>query len=142
MKPYSNDLRRRIVEAYDSGEYSLDEAAELFSVSLATVKNFVRRNRLTGSADSLPHAGGKKPALNEKARNFLAELVKRNNDLTLAQLCRRVKARHKKAVSVPTIGRLLQAMGLPRKKSHSTQLSATRPGSSKREVSTSKRSAG
>lgn len=142
MKPYSNDLRRRIVEAYDSGEYSLDEVAELFSVSLATVKNFVRRNRLTGSADALPHAGGRKPALNEKARNFLGELVKQNNDLTLAQLCRRVKARHKKAVSVPTIGRLLRAMGLPRKKSHPTPVRATRPGSSKREVNTSKRSAG
>jgi transposase len=142
MKPYSNDLRRRIVEAYDSGEYSLAEVAELFSVSLATVKNFVRRNRLTGSADALPHAGGKKPALNEKARSFLCELVKQNNDLTLAQLCRRVKARHKKAVSVPTIGRLLQALGLPRKKSHSTRVSATLQESNKRELSTGKRSAG
>lgn len=142
MKPYSNDLRRRIVEAYDSGEYSLDEVAELFSVSPATVKNFVRRNRLTGSADALPHAGGRKSALNEKARNFLCELVRQNNDLTLAQLCRRVKARHKKPVSVPTIGRLLQTMGLPRKKSHSTLRSATRPEFSKREESTSKRSAG
>ena len=142
MKPYSNDLRRRIVQAYDSGQYSLEEVADLFSVSLATVKNFVRRDRLTGSAHALPHSGGKKPALNEKARNSLGELVKQNNDLTLAQLCRRVKSRHKKAASVPTIGRLLQAMGLPRKESHSTPVSATRLGSSKREVSTGKRSAG
>jgi transposase len=142
MKPYSNDLRHRIVEAYDSGEHSLAEVAELFSVSLATVKNFVRRNRETGSADALPHAGGRKPVLNEKARSFIGELVKQNNDLTLAQLCRRVKARHKKAVSVPTMGRLLQALGLARKKSRYTPQSVTRPGFSKREVSTGKRSAG
>jgi len=125
MKPYSNDLRRRIVEAYDSGEHSLDDVAELFSVSKATVKNFVRRNRETGSADALPHAGGKKPALNEKARRFVVELVKKNNDLTLAQLCRRLKGRHKQAVSVATMGRLLQALDLPRKKSRSTPPSAT-----------------
>ena len=142
MKPYSNDLRRRIVEAYDSGEHSLAEVAELFSVSLATVKNFVRRNRLTGTADALPHAGGRKAALNEKARNFIAGVVKQNNDLTLAQLCRRVKARHKKAVSVPTMGRLLQALDLPGKKSRSTPQSATLKGFSKRGVSTGKRSAG
>jgi transposase len=142
MKPYSNDLRRRIVEAYDSGEHSLAEVAELFSVSLATVKNFVRRNRLTGTADALPHAGGRKAALNEKARNFIAGVVKQNNDLTLAQLCRRVKARHKKAVSVPTMGRLLQALDLPRKKSRSTPQSATLKEFSKRGVSTGKRSAG
>jgi transposase len=61
MKPYSNDLRRRIVEAYESGEHSLDDVATFFSVSKATMKNFARRNRLTGSADALPHAGGKKP---------------------------------------------------------------------------------
>jgi transposase len=141
MKPYSNDLRRRIVEAYDSGEYSLAEVAELFTVSLATVKNFVRRYRLTGSADALPHAGGRKAALNEKARSFIAGLVKQDNDLTLAQLCKRAKARHKKAVSVPTMGRLLQALDLPRKKSRSTPQSATLKEFSRREVSTGKRSA-
>jgi transposase len=141
MKPYSNDLRRRIVEAYDSGEHSLAEVADLFSVSLASVKNFVRRNRETGSADALPHAGGKKPSLNEKARSFVGELVKQNNDLTLAQLCRRVKARHRQAVSVPTMGRLLQTLGLPRKKSRSTLRSVTRPGFSKRAASTGKKSA-
>jgi transposase len=142
MRPYSNDLRRRIVKAYDSGEHSLAEVADLFSVSLATVKNFARRYRDTGSADALPHAGGRKPALNDKARSFIGELVKQNNDLTLAQLCRRVKARHRKVISVPTMGRLLQALGLPRKKSRFTPQSATLKEFSKREVSTGKRSAG
>ena len=49
VKAYSNDLRRKIVEAYESGDYSLGEAADLFGVSLATVKNFLRRKRETGS---------------------------------------------------------------------------------------------
>jgi transposase len=66
MKAYSNDLRHRIVEAYENGQYSQDEVAELFQVSLATVKNFLRRKRETGSPDALPHAGGNKPLLDEK----------------------------------------------------------------------------
>src|SRR5689334_15729949 len=125
MKPYSNDWRRRIVEAYESGKYSQGEVAELFQVSLATVKNFLRRKRETGSSDALPHAGGNKPRLDEKARQFIHECVKGNNDLTLDELCRRVKARHRKSVSRPTMSRLLQALNLPRKKSRSTLRSAT-----------------
>ena len=138
MKPYSNDLRRRIVEACESGKYSQGEVAELFQVSLATVKNFLRRKRQTGSPDALPHAGGNKPLLDEKARLFIRECVKGNNDLTLDELCRRVKARHKKTVSRPTMSRLLQTLNLPRKKSRSTHPSATRRGSSRRAPSTEK----
>jgi transposase len=136
MKPYSNDLRRRIVEACESGKYSQGEVAELFQVSLATVKNFLRRKRETGSPDALPHAGGNKPLLDEKARLFVRQSVEDNNDLTLDELCRRVKARHKKSVSRPTMSRLLQTLNLPRKKSRSTPASATRRGSSKRVPST------
>jgi transposase len=138
MKAYSNDLRRRIVEAYESGHYSQEEVAELFQVSLATVKNFLHRKRETGSPDALPHAGGNRPLLNEKARQFIRQSLEQNNDLTLDELCRRVKARHKKTVSRPTMSRLLQALNLPRKKSRSTPLSARRRASSRREPSTEK----
>ena len=131
MKPYSNDLRRRIVEACESGKYSQGEVAELFQVSLATVKNFLRRKRETGSPDALPHAGGNKPRLDEKARLFIRQSVEENNDLTLDELCRRVKARHRKSVSRPTMSRLLQGLNLPRKKSRSTPPSATPKGFNK-----------
>jgi transposase len=136
MRPYSNDLRHRIVAAYESGQYSQEEVAELFQVSLATVKNFLRRKRETGSPDALPHAGGNKPLLDEKARLFVQQSVEENNDLTLEELCQRVKARHKKTVSRPTMSRLLQALNLPRKKSRSTPQSATQSGYSRHEPST------
>src|ERR1051325_3190068 len=136
MKPYSNDLRRRVVEACESGKYSQGEVADLFQVSLATVKTFRRRKRQTGSPDALPHAGGNKPLLDEKARLFIRQSVEENNDLTLDELCRRVKARHRKSVSHPTMGRRLQALNLPRKKSRSTPPSVTPKGSSKRAPST------
>lgn len=136
MKPYSNDLRRKIVEAYEGGEHSLAEVAELFGVSLATVKNFLRRHRQTGCADALPHAGGRRPSLNEKARASVREALEQNNDLTLAELRRVVKGKHRKEVSLPTISRLLRALDLPRKKSRSTPASATRRESSGRAAAT------
>ena len=142
MKPYSNDLRRRIVETYEGGEHTLAEVADLFSVSLATVKNFLRRKRETGSPDALPHAGGRKPALNEKARLFVREALQQDNDLTLDEPRRRLQAKHKKVVSRPTLCRLLQALDLPRKKSRSTPLSATPRESSRPALSTRKHSSG
>lgn len=140
MNPYSNDLRRRIVETYESGEHTLAEVADLFSVSLATVKNFLRRHRETGSPDALPHAGGRKPALSEKARLFLRDAVEQDNALTLDELRQRLKTKHKQTVSRPTLCRLLQTLGLPRKKSRSTLANATAHGSSKPAPSTRKKS--
>jgi transposase len=142
MKAYSNDLRRRVVETYEGGEHTLAEVADLFQVSLATVKNFLRRYRETGSPDALPHAGGRKPALNEKARQFIREALQQENDLTLDDLRRRLRAKHKQSVSRPTMCRLLQALDLPRKKSRSTPLSATAHESSKPAPSTRGRSSG
>src|SRR5438045_1416639 len=142
MKPYSNDLRRRIVETYESGEHTLAEVADLFSVSLATDKNFLRRHRQTGSPDALPHAGGRKPALNDKARLFIREALRQDNALTLDELRRRLQSRHKQTVSRPTMCRLLQTLDLPRKKSRSTPLSATPRESSRPVPSTRKHSSG
>jgi transposase len=142
MKPYSNDLRRRIVETYESGEHTLAEVADLFSVSLATVKNFLRRHRETGSPDALPHGAGRQLALTEKARLFVRDAVQQDNALTLDELRRRLKSRHKQTVSRPTLCRLLQSLGLPRKKSRSTPQNATPRASSKRAPSTSKKSSG
>jgi transposase len=139
MKPYSNDLRRRIVDAYESGDHTLNEVADLFGVSLATVKNFLRRKRETGSPDAFPHAGGQKPSLTEKARTSVREAISENNDLTLKELRQLVKRKHKKEVSVPTISRLLQTLRLPRKKSRSTPQKEILRESSRLEASTGKK---
>ena len=116
MKAYSNDLRRKIIAAYENNDYSQQQVADLFGVSPATVRNLVRRKRETGSPDALPHAGGRKPALNEKARAFLRQALEQGNDLTLDELRQRLHAKHKQIVSRPTLCRLLQTLDLPRKK--------------------------
>jgi transposase len=138
MRPYSNDLRRRIVAACESNKYSQPQVAALFGVSLATVKNLLRRNRETGSPDALPHAGGKRPAVDDKARAFVHALLTQDNDLSLAELCLRLARTHQKTVSRPTMCRVLHALGLPRKKSRSTPRNVTRPESSRRAVTTEK----
>lgn len=139
MKPYSNDLRRRIVDAYERGGHTLNEVADLFGVSLATVKNFLRRKRETGSPDALPHAGGQKPSLTDKARPSVRDALTENNDLTLKELRQLLKRKHKKEVSAPTMSRLLQSLGLPRKKSRSMPQKEILRESKKLALSTNKK---
>ena len=133
MKPYSNDLRRKIVEAYETGQFTQDEVAELFGVCNATVRNLIRRKRDTGSCDVLPHAGGRTATLDSAERERLRLLARDNDDATLAELCQLVEKKFKKSISNPAMCRLLQTLGLPRKKSRSTPLSATLSESSRRE---------
>ena len=116
MKSYSNDLRRRIVAAYETGDYSQDEIAELFGVCQKTVSNFVRRFEQTGSADHLAHGGGRQAQLDDQARQFIAAQVKEDNDLRLLPLCQMVEEKFKIKVSPSTMSRVLQTLDLPRKK--------------------------
>jgi len=95
MKSYSNDLRRKIVAAYETGDYSQDEMAELFGVCQKTVSNFVRRNDQTGSPDKLPRGGGRQARLDEPARQFIRDLRKASNHLTMIRLMLKRLARNK-----------------------------------------------
>jgi transposase len=130
MTPYSNDLRCKIIAAYESRDSSQREVAMLFGVSPATVRNLVRRKRETGSTDALPHSGGKAPSLDAPARTFVQTVVHHHNDLTLEELVQRVERKHRKKVSLATMCRVLQALGLPRKKSRSTPRKGIPPESS------------
>lgn len=129
MKAYSNDLRRKIVAAYERSRRSQREIAELFGVSPATVRNFVRRKRERGSPDELPRGGGAPARINDEARAELRRLVASSPDATLEEarehLAREVGVR----VGLSAVCRALAKLGLPRKKSRSTPASATRPAS-------------
>jgi transposase len=128
MKAYSNDLRRKVVAAYERGHHSQREIAELFGISPATVRNFVRRKRERGAPDQLPRAGGAPARIDEAARKQLRQLIASAPDATLEEarehLARAVGVR----VGLPAVCRALAKLGLPRKKSRSTPLSATRQG--------------
>jgi len=61
MKAYSNDLRTKIIEAYQKKEGSLRKLAKRFSVSFSFVWRLVKRFRKRGSVAPKPHRGGLNP---------------------------------------------------------------------------------
>jgi transposase len=116
MRAYSNDLRRAIVTSYETQQYSQRQVARVFDVSLATVRNYLRRQRATGSPDALPHAGGRRATLSPQAQARVRQWVTERNDIPLQVLCRRTREVFKKQISRSAMCRLLQALGLRRKK--------------------------
>jgi transposase len=55
-KPYSEDLRKRVVAAVDTGGLSCNQAAKQFGIGISTAIGWVRRLRETGrqSSDGQP----------------------------------------------------------------------------------------
>lgn len=113
--PYSMDLRWRIVRACEQGTESQREVAELFEVSLATVENILRLYRRTGDvmARQRLHPG---PPIRAASRERVRQWVADQPDLTLAELRERLEHHTGIQVSSPTMCRILQALGLRRKK--------------------------
>src|SRR5260370_32688668 len=82
-RPYSDDLRRRAIEAVDAGA-SRREAAERFETSPSTVINWMRRWREHGSATAKPSEGSISPL--EKHAKGLLSLVSKQADRALDQV--------------------------------------------------------
>jgi transposase len=120
MKAYSLDLQQKILRAYDQRRGSQRALAALFGVSQSFVEKLLRRRRTTGDIAPRPHAGGQRAICNEAALAVVRYLVQAQPDATLAELCERLLAQRGLHVSVPTMGRLVIALRLPRKKSRST----------------------
>src|SRR3712207_5982694 len=103
MKPISDDLRLRIIQAIQENEETQPEIAERFSVSLSTVEKLWCRFRLTGSYLPKPHAGGRERLL-QNDEELIRQEIRRQPDITLAELREKVSAETgKEPVSLMTI---------------------------------------
>jgi transposase len=119
MKPYSHDLRERVIAAVKAGHQSLDEIATTFGISSSTVDKWHKRWRETGSVAVLPFAAGRKRTL-RICDDWLRAEVKRQPDVSLAELCTRVHAAYGVTASPSMMCREMQRLNLPVKKSRSS----------------------
>lgn len=123
MKPYSNDLRTKIVEAYQKGGRSIRQVAKRFSVSPSCVWLLLKRFRETGQVDPKPHGGGQKAKIEGKDVELLRQLVREHSDVTLMELGELFERATGIEVSRSTIALSLKKLGITRKKKtfHATQ---------------------
>jgi len=127
MKPYSQDLRERIIAALETGTDPQSEIAATFAVSLSFVEKLWSKWRKTGNCDALPHAGGRERSLKNDESKIRAA-VAAQPDLTLAELCEQVATDNGPSVVPMTMCRELKRLNLPRKKSRHMPPNVTRRG--------------
>jgi transposase len=112
-KPYSNDLRARVIEAIEEGA-TREEASERHHVSLSSVGRFLRLKRERGSV-SAAKFGGYKPYALAAHEELIRHLLAEQPDITLAELKALLRKR-KVAVGQTSIFRFLRHLKLTFKK--------------------------
>ena len=85
-KPYSQDLRNRVIDAVEKGGTSCRAAARRYEVSFSTAIKWLERYRREGSRAPVGH-GGHRPSALMPHREFLEAARAEKSDVTLQELC-------------------------------------------------------
>ena len=115
MKPYSLDLRERVLDALDAG-LSSPKVAERFRVSGAFVRKLRMRRAKHGHFEWFPPPGRGR-LLSEKDEQRLCLLALKHADATIPELRALSASDLGLVMSLTTVGRRLREMGMTRKKS-------------------------
>jgi transposase len=122
-RPYSDDLRCKLLQAYDEGQGSLAELSEEFGVSVSWAWKISATRKRTGRMERPSYHPGRKRRVNLKA---LAGLLGDHADATLVELQAELETKTGLRVSTQHLWRVVKRMGFRLKKSHSTPRNATR----------------
>ena len=108
MNAYSKDLRLKVLSAIDRG-IPRKEVADLFGVSLSTIKRWLKRRHQTGDVDIHKIPG--RPSVKEAAlRQWLPSQLKFNPDLTLKEHCQAFEDESGVEVSEATMSRNIRRL--------------------------------
>ena len=114
MKAYSEDLRRKIVDAIERGMPKA-EVARTFGIGISTVKRYAAKAR-RGESLQPGKAPGKRPKMDEKVSKLLEGDLKERPLVTLRERCGYVEAISGVSVSRSTMCRAIARLGKTRKK--------------------------
>jgi transposase len=123
---YSNDLRRKFLQAYEKGKGTLAELAERFEVSVGWAKKISARRTRTGQIERPPWRRGPRSRVTPAVEDWMRAQVQRQPDVTLMELQQQLQQAHGLWLSIGRLWLALQQMGLRLKKSRSTPRSKTR----------------
>src|SRR3712207_2885406 len=115
MNAYSEDLRKKIVEAVERGMPKI-EAARTFGVGVSSVKRYMATYR-EGRSLVPKKRPGSKPKLDESARKLLEANLEEHPEATLPQRREFLWQVRGVEVSDSTVSRVLKRMGWTRKRS-------------------------
>jgi transposase len=112
---YSNDLRVRVIQVVEGGA-AARAAARQFVIGDATAIRWVKRWRETGSFEAKSTKGRSRSPL-KRHEDWLLELVRREPDLTLEEIQRRLFDEHQQKAGLGSVWRFFDRHGISFKKS-------------------------
>ena len=125
MKTASAEIREIVVRAYTSGVASRRKLADIFGYHIQSIGNWIRAYEKKAQIAPLPKGHGKS-VFSPAEREELAELLKNNADITLAE----IKTHFGKTCNLSAIHRIIAGMGFTFKKNSEGKRARTRRYSS------------
>ena len=124
-KAYSDDLRRKLLEAHSRGDGSLRALAKRFGVSHPYALKISAQLKRSGRMERPAQRYGPESRMTAGIQQQLRRWLSRQADLTLLQLQQQVWEAEGEHFSVQHLSRTLKKIGLRLKKSHSTPRNRT-----------------
>ena len=125
-RAYSDDLRGKILRAYERGRLGLEALAEQFGVSYGYTKKIRRQQLQSGRVERVPQARhGPVSRVTPEVEEELGRALRRQPDLTLRELAEGLEQSQRLRLSRTRLWTVLRRLGLRRKKNRSTRPSRT-----------------
>lgn len=115
VKPYSEDLRRRVIAAVEEDGLSRREAARRYRVGESTAVKWLSAFHGSGRMGPRPMGGDRRSVLKQE-RAWLAALIGREKNLTLALISERLRRERGVRANVSMIWKFLCVQGFSFKK--------------------------
>lgn len=118
MRAYPQDLRQQVLRAVDEG-ICRAQIMDLFQVSRATIKRYLKQRRETGTVLPRP-IPGRPPKKGVALQMGVQELLEAHPGASQQDYCQWWEAEHGMAVSRASMSRAIHAIGWVRKEARST----------------------
>ena len=121
-KPYSQDLRDRVIDAVRKGTMSRRSAARRYAVSEFVAVKWLERVEREGSREPVGHGGHRASKLMPH-REFLEAARAEKSDVTLQALCDRLLSERGVKADTSMMSRFFRRIGVTLKKRPSSRAS-------------------
>jgi len=121
-KPYSQDLRDRVIDAVQRGELSRRAAARRYEISESIAIKWLERVERAGSREPVGR-GGHRPSKLMPHRDFLEAARNEKSDITLQALCDRLLSERGVKADTSMMSRFFRRIGVTFKKRPSSRAS-------------------
>ena len=122
---YPVEMREKAVKAYLEGKGTQEQIADIFGISVSSLRRYLILYERDGDVAPKPHPG-RAPTLDGEDLEWIKRQVEMQPDIELKELCALLNQQRGKVVSEPTMCRACQQLNLRRKKKSYTAVEQDR----------------